>query len=72
MNNYNPAIPVQRSNQLSYKGQLAVFEINLNIQLIQLAFFAMTNIRHFWVASNSRNNQCRELKQCEKQFFKIN
>jgi hypothetical protein len=29
----------------------------------------MTNIRHFWVASNSRY-QCRQLKQCEKQFFK--
>ena len=35
MNNYNPTVPVQRSNQLSYMGQLAVVEINLNIQLIQ-------------------------------------
>jgi hypothetical protein len=27
---------------------------HLHIQQIQLAFFTMTNIRHFWVASNSR------------------
>ena len=42
-------------------------------QLALISFLAMTNIRHFWVGIQfSLINQCRQLKQCEMQFFKIN